>query len=153
MHCTLSDQILSVVCRRCCCKLFRFHFLLQNQQANFNQTLYKASLGKGGSKPATEEQHPFLKGDDNKIPKKYRKNLKIFSKTTQPISTKLGSNHLRMIGIQFYTNERPHPFPREDNYKLAKKHFENLPLQNHWAYFNLTRHKASLGGGNSSFYN
>ena len=55
--------------------------------------------------------------------------LKIFfSRTTGPISTKLGTNHLWGKGIQVCTNEGPCPFPREDNYHIAKIHWKILKI-------------------------
>ena len=44
----------------------------------------------------------------------------IFSRTTGSISTKLGTKHPWVKGIQVCSNEGPHPFPREDNYEIAK---------------------------------
>ena len=48
-----------------------------------------------------------------------------FTKTTRPISTKLGTKYLWVNGIQLYSNEGPHPFSRGDNYKIAKIHWRN----------------------------
>ena len=73
-----------------------------------------------------------------------------FSRTTEPISTKLGTKHPWVKGIQVCSNEGPYPFPRGDNYKIAK--IKNLLLQNHWANFNQTWHKAYLGEGDSSWF-
>ena len=59
-----------------------------------------------------------------------------FSRTTGPISTKLGTKHPRVKGIQVCSNEGPHPFPRGDNYTNSEntlKKFKNLLLQNYWA--------------------
>ena len=39
-----------------------------------------------------------------------------------PISTKLGAKHPWVKGIEVYSNEGPRPFPRGDNYKIAKIH-------------------------------
>ena len=47
-----------------------------------------------------------------------------FSKTG-PISTKLGTKHLWVKGIQVSSNEEPHPFPRGDNYEIVKIHGQN----------------------------
>ena len=46
----------------------------------------------------------------------------LFSRTAGQISTKLGTNHLWAKGIQFCSNEGPGPFPRGDNYEIAKIH-------------------------------
>ena len=45
-----------------------------------------------------------------------------FSRTTEPISTKLGTKHTWVKGIQVCSNDGPYPFPRGDNYKIAKIH-------------------------------
>ena len=39
-----------------------------------------------------------------------------------PISTKLGTNHLWVKGIQVCSNEGSRPFPMGDNYEIAKIH-------------------------------
>ena len=52
-----------------------------------------------------------------------------------------------MKGIQVCSNEGPHPFQRGDNYEIVKNtltKLKHLLLQNHWANFNQTWHKASL---------
>ena len=43
-----------------------------------------------------------------------------------PISTKLGTKHPWVKGIQFCPNERPRPFPRTNNYEIAKLQLRNL---------------------------
>ena len=83
------------------------------------------------------------------------KTLKIFSRTTVPPSTKLGTNHSWVKGIQVCSNERLHPSQRGDNSERVKINwttFKNFLLQNHWANFNKTWHKASMGEDESSFY-
>ena len=45
-----------------------------------------------------------------------------FSRTTGPISTKLGTNHPLVKGFQICSNDGPCPFPRENNYEIAKIH-------------------------------
>ena len=69
------------------------------------------------------------KGDNSEIVKILWLNLKkFFSRTTRPISTKLGTKHHWMKGIQFCSNERPLPFPRGDNYEIVKIHWRNLKI-------------------------
>jgi hypothetical protein len=78
-----------------------------------------------------------------------------FSRTTEPILTKLGTNHPWRKGIQVCTNERDSPFPRGDNSERVKIHwnfFLNLLLQNQQAKFNQAWYKLSLGEGNSSLF-
>ena len=53
-----------------------------------------------------------------------------------------------MKGTQVCSNEGFRPFPRGDNYKITKIHWQNLKtflLKNHWANFNQTWHTAFLG--------
>ena len=51
-----------------------------------------------------------------------------FSKTAGPISTKLGTKHPWVKGIQVCANEGPRPFPRGDNYKIVKIHWRNIKI-------------------------
>ena len=46
--------------------------------------------------------------------------LKIFSRTTGPISTKLGTKYPWVKGIQVCSNEGPRPFQRGDNWEIIK---------------------------------
>ena len=78
-----------------------------------------------------------------------------FSRTTELISTKLGTKHPWVKGIQVCSNEKARSFPRGDNYEISENtlsKFKNLSLQNHCANFNQTWHKASLGERDSSFF-
>ena len=71
------------------------------------------------------------------IAKIHWRNSKIFfSRAMLPISTNPGTKHPLGKGIQFCSNEGPRPFPRGDNYEIAKIHWQNL--QNHWINFNQT---------------
>ena len=45
-----------------------------------------------------------------------------FSRTSGQISTKLGTKHPYVKGIQVCSNEEPRPLPRGDNYEIAKTH-------------------------------
>ena len=66
---------------------------------------------------------PFPRGNNYKIAKIHRQNLKIFfSRTTRPISFKLETKHVWVMGVQVCSNEGPCPFPRGDNYEIAKRH-------------------------------
>jgi hypothetical protein len=46
-------------------KIFK-NLLLQNQQAKFNQTWYKLSLGKGNSSFSNKGPGPLQRGDNHK---------------------------------------------------------------------------------------
>ena len=68
---------------------------------------------------------PFPRGDNKETAKIHWKNLKIFSFiTTGTISTKLGTKHPWVTGIQVCSNGGPHPFPRGDDKKIAKIHWQ-----------------------------
>ena len=132
-----------------------FHFHLQNHWANFNQTLHMHPWLKGIQFCLNEKPRPFLRGDNQEIVKIHWRNLKIFfSRTTGPISTKLGTKYLWDKGIKLCSNEGPWPFPWVDNYEIAKiswRKFKNL-LQNQRANFNQSWHNASLGEKDSSLF-
>jgi hypothetical protein len=44
----------------------------------------------------------------------------LFSRTTVPILTRLGTNHFLGEGIQIYSNKGERPSPRGDNSKKVK---------------------------------
>jgi hypothetical protein len=73
--------------------------------------------------------------------------LKIFSRTTGPILTRLGTNHPWGKGIQVCSNEADRPSPRgdKDKSKNAMNFFENPFLQNQKAKINQTWYKIILG--------
>ena len=113
------------------------NLLLQNHWANLPK-LGRANLTKLGTKHpwgkgiqvcSNEGPCSFSRGDNYKMVKIHWRNLKIFfSRTTEPISTKLGTKHPWMKGIQVYSNEGPRPFPRADNYEIVKIHWQNLKI-------------------------
>jgi hypothetical protein len=61
-----------------------FKNLLQNQQANFNQTWYNLFLGKGNSKLFKLRARSSSKKPLQKIKKMRWGHLKLFSRTTEP---------------------------------------------------------------------
>jgi hypothetical protein len=58
--------------------MLKKNLLLQNQQANFNETWYKSSLGKG----TNQGPGPFQRGDNHKNAKMGWGHLKIFFSQT-----------------------------------------------------------------------
>ena len=65
----------------------------------------------------------FLRGDNNEIAKIHWWTFKIlFSIITGQISTKLGTKHTWIKGIEDSSNEGPRLFPRGDNKDIAKIH-------------------------------
>ena len=84
-----QDQNLSVVCR--CYRRCRRHFWLMSTQICSN-----------------EGTLPFPRRDNYAKAKIYWRNLKIFfSRTAGPISTKFGTKHPLVKGIQLCSNEEP----------------------------------------------
>ena len=63
---------------------------------------------KGIQISSNEEPHPFQRADNYEIAKIHWRNKKIvFSRTTEPISNKLGTKHSWMKGVQVCSNEEP----------------------------------------------
>ena len=136
----------------------------RNSKIFFSRTTEPISTKLGTKHPwvkgiqvcSNEGPRPFPRGDNYEIVKIHWWNFKIFlSRTTEPFSTKLVTKHPWVKGIQVCSNEWPRPFPRSDNCEKAKIHwqtFKNLLLQNHWANFNQTLHKASLDEGDSNLF-
>ena len=88
---------------------------------------------KGNPVCTNERPHAFPRGDKHEKGKIHWRNLKIFiSRTTGPISTKLGTKHPWVKGNLVYTNEGPCPFPREENHKIAKIRWQNLKIFFSW---------------------
>ena len=95
---SFSDQNLSVVIVVVVVVVINFshfHLLLQNLWAIFNQTWHKHLWVKGIQVCSNEGPHSFPRGDNYKSAKIHCQNFKIFfSRTTRPISNKLGTNYL-----------------------------------------------------------
>ena len=70
--------------------------------------------------------HLTPRGGNSKIAKEHCLHIKIFSRITRPFSSKLGTKHPWVQGIQICSSEWPFPFARRDNSKLGKR-------QNHGA--------------------
>jgi hypothetical protein len=84
---------------------------------------------------------PRQRRDNHKNAKLGLGHIKMFSRTTVRILTKLGKNHPWGEGIQFYSNEGDRPSARGDNSERVKKKNTEIKknlLQNHWAKFNQT---------------
>ena len=119
---SFSDKSFSVVRRRCCCrhcchKLFTFSSSSPEPLDQFQPNLAQNILGWGGYKFVQIKASALFQGE---IITKYRiyidENKKIFfSRTTGPISTKLGTKHPWVTWIQVCSNEGLCLFPRGDN--------------------------------------
>ena len=96
-----------------------FSFLTSSPEpdwANFNKTWHKAFLGEGNMKFVQKKGHALPQGEIITHCKIKLKIFKIFfSRTTEPISTKLGTTHPWLEGIKFYYIKGPHLSPRRDN--------------------------------------
>ena len=123
--CPLSVVVVVVVVVNCS----NLHLLLQNHWTNSNQTCHKSCLDDEKSSLFKWRAPPFSKGDSYEIAKIHWQNLNIFFwRTTWPISTKLGTNHLWVTGIQVCSNKGPRPFPRRYNFEIRWRKFKNLRL-------------------------
>jgi hypothetical protein len=65
---------------------------------------------------------PLLRGDNHQNVKMGWGHLKIFSRTTGPILTRLGTNHPCVKGIKVFSKELDRPSPRGDNSERVKMH-------------------------------
>jgi hypothetical protein len=65
---------------------------------------------------------PLQRGDNHKNVKMGRGRLKIFSRTTGPVLTRLSKNHPWVEGIQVCLNEGDSPSSRGDNSERVKIH-------------------------------
>ena len=76
---------------------------------------------KGIQVSSNEGPRPFPRGGNYEIVKIHCQHLKIFfSRTAEPISTKLSTKHPCVKEIQVCSSDRSHPFLREDKYEKAK---------------------------------
>ena len=88
---------------------------------NKKKTVHKASLSDEDSSFSKWKAPPFSKGRLLWNGEYTLTNLtKIFSRTTQPISSKFCTKHHCVMRIHVFQNEGPCPFPRGDNYEIAK---------------------------------
>ena len=69
---------------------------------------------------------PSQRKDKSEIVKLYWKNFKILS--LKPISSKFGTKHPWIDGIQIFTNKGPHPSSRGDNSKVFFLNSTSEPL-------------------------
>ena len=120
-----------------------FRLLLQNHWASSTKLGTMHPWVKGIQVCSIEGPCPFPRGDNYEIAKIHWKNLKIFfSKTTEPISTKLGTMHPWVKGIQFCSNEGPRTFPRGDNFKW--KHVKFIAYSRTSIYSNIDYQEMSM---------
>ena len=70
---------------------------------------------KGTQVCSNEGPHLYPRGDNYEIAKIHWQNLKIFSRTTGTVSTKLGTKHLWVKEIEVCSNKEPFNSQKEDN--------------------------------------
>ena len=116
---SFSDHLSFVVClsvRPSVCKIFLFGLLLKNQWPILTNLGTKHPWVKGIQVYTNEGLFPFPRGDNCKIVKLHWQHFKIFfSRTDGPISTKLGTYHPWVKGIQVCSNEEPIKSPKINN--------------------------------------
>ena len=121
------------------CILFTFSFSAPKQLPQPTKLGTKHFWMKGIQVCSDEGSCPFPRADNYGIAKIHWYNLKIlFSRTSGPISTKLGTKHPWVKGIYVGANEGPCPFPRADYYKIAKMQWRILKI-----FFSLTTGRMS----------
>ena len=102
------------------------NFLLKNHWTNSNQTCHNAFFGEGDSKLFKWRALPISKWRSlwNRENTLMKLEQIFFSRTTGPISTKLGIKHPWVKWVQVSSNEGHCPFPRWDNNEIAKIHWQ-----------------------------
>ena len=89
-----------------------FHLFSTEPLGQFSTKLStRHSLMVGIQIYSNEGPCPFPRGDNYEIVKIHWQNFKISSRTTWPISTRLGTKHSWVMEIQVCSNERLRPFP------------------------------------------
>ena len=63
---------------------------------------------------------PHSRGDNDEKGKEQWRNLKIFSRSSGPISTKVDTIKASLGEENSYLFKGPRPFPKKDNYETAK---------------------------------
>ena len=90
-----------------------------------NYNWHKASLGKRIQVCSNEGFRPFLRGDNCEMAKIHWQNLKnVFSKTTGPFSTKLGTKNPWVKGFQVINIRGSAHSQRGDNYEIGKLNWQ-----------------------------
>ena len=104
-------------------------------------------FGEGDSSLFKWRPCPFHRGDKYEIAKIPWRNFELVSsRITGPISTKFCAKHRLWMGFKFVKMKGHALFQREIIMKKPNTlpNFKNFLLQNNWANFNYTWHKASL---------
>ena len=125
--CPLSVVVVVVLVFEFCVKIFTFSSSSSESPCQFQPNLAQYISGWRWNKFVQMKGRSFFQGRDdnnNKKMKIHRRNLKIFySRTTYPISTKVGTKHLWFMSIQVSSNKRATSFSRGNNSKIAKIHW------------------------------
>ena len=123
----------SSVCLSVCpsvCKLFLFWTFSKKSLGQFQPNLIQSILGWRRLKFVQMKGLALFQGKIIMKEWKYIDQIKknFFSRTTESISTKLGTKHPWVMRDQISSNEGPHIFLREINYEIAKIHWQNLKI-------------------------
>ena len=104
------------------CQLFIFSSSSPDPQSQFQPNLAQSILELRGFKFVQMKVRPFPRGDNYKRVLIHWRIIKIFfSRSTEPISTKLGTNHHWVTEIQVFLKKGPRPY----NYEKAIIHWRN----------------------------
>ena len=125
---SFSDH-LSSVCPFVC-KLFTFSSSSPEPLGQFQPNLAQSILGWRGFKFIQMKGPALFQVEIITKKWKYVEELKK-SSSPEPLSQfkpKLAQSILRWRRFKFFSIERPYPFPRGDNYKIAKIHWQNLKI-------------------------
>ena len=120
VRCPSSSSLLSLLLT------FTFSSLSPEPLSQFQANLAQSVLAiKAIQIPSNEGPRSFQRGDNYESAKIHWQIFKMFfSRTNGPVSTKLSTNHPCVEGSQVCSNEGPRPFPKGDNYEIAKIHWQ-----------------------------
>ena len=109
-----------------------FHFLPKNHcMGRLQLNLAQSILGWREFKFLQMNGHDLFQWEinsENSLTKFIISKLLLKNLTTGPISTKLGKKHPWVKGNHFLSIEGTRPFPRGDNYDIAKIHWRNSKI-------------------------
>ena len=129
---SFSDQNLSGVRRRCCCRRRRCCKLFTFLSSSPEPTKLASILRWRKFKFVQIKVHTLFQGESLGELRELRnsethwRNLKVFSsRIAGPISSKFGTKHAWVVGIQIRSTEDPRSFSREDKFEIVEKHWLN----------------------------
>ena len=111
-----------------CLSVTFLHFHFQNHWASFNQTGTKHLWEKEIQVWWNEGPRSFTRGDNIELENTHWRHLRIFSRATGPVSTKLNAKHTWTRENQVWWNEEPDSFPRGDNRDIVNTCWRRLTI-------------------------